>query len=361
MVAGRFGAGQPKMKSDELRAGQGSQLLSVQYLRAVAAILVVLFHQLQGRNPLFRLGSHGVDLFFVISGFIMIAITDGRPITPARFMLDRIARIAPMYWIATGAAVLWMLAIGHFYEATVSPVDILRSLFFIPSFNAHGRLEPTIYLGWTLNYEMFFYTAFALTLFLPTRLRLPVLTGAALASVLVGRLTHPQNAVGITYSSPIILNFVAGAWLGRAYGFRLIGSYVRMMSGDLAVILALAACALLYRNLIYGVAASAVLAAFLMAEKSKLLPRSAVLLALGNASYSTYLFQQLAFEGVDILKVHSSTLQRHASFLQLADITAAVGLGLLAYLFVQRPVTAAARRLIKILTGQAASLKPEAA
>ena len=113
----------------------------------------------------------------------------------------------------------------------------------------------------------------------------------------MGRLTHPQNAVGITYSSPIILNFVAGAWLGRAYGFRLIGSYVRMMSGALAVILALAACALLYRNLIYGVAASAVLAAFLMAEKSKLLPRSAVLLALGNASYSTYLFQQLAFEG----------------------------------------------------------------
>ncbi len=77
-------------------------IASIQYLRGAAAIAVVIFHQFQGRAyGLFDLGKYGVDLFFVISGFLMVAMTESRETTPIGFLKDRIVRIVPLYWTAT--------------------------------------------------------------------------------------------------------------------------------------------------------------------------------------------------------------------------------------------------------------------
>src|SRR5690606_27058234 len=78
------------------------RLHGIQYLRAVAALGVVVFHAAERSGTHFAIGAAGVDVFFVISGFIMWVITSQRAPSPAAFLRDRIERIAPLYWIATG-------------------------------------------------------------------------------------------------------------------------------------------------------------------------------------------------------------------------------------------------------------------
>lgn len=118
----------------------GATLWSIQYLRAFAAIGVVVSHQMQMRSAVFQLGEHGVDMFFAISGFIMVALTDRRKVTPLSFMLDRIARIVPPYWIATAAAILASALGLHFYHASSDLAHLSKSLLFIPAFNHWGKI-----------------------------------------------------------------------------------------------------------------------------------------------------------------------------------------------------------------------------
>jgi exopolysaccharide production protein ExoZ len=123
---------------------QKQELYSIQYLRAVASLSVLAFHLTDryGGSPL--VGSSGVDIFFVISGFIMWVTTADRQVTPAEFAKRRIVRIVPNYWIATVATALlvwarpnWMY--GHeldlsrlsglfsFYRRSLGPSSCLLS------------------------------------------------------------------------------------------------------------------------------------------------------------------------------------------------------------------------------------------
>src|SRR3546814_17001958 len=77
-------------------------LYVIQYLRAFAALAVVIFHAAERTGHHFAIGAAGVDVFFVVSGFIMMAISDRRPTRPLTFLRDRILRIAPSYWLVTG-------------------------------------------------------------------------------------------------------------------------------------------------------------------------------------------------------------------------------------------------------------------
>ena len=86
------------------------RLDGIQHLRALAAIGVVLFHAAERSGLHFTIGAAGVDVFFVISGFIMWIITAGRPVTPNAFLRERILRIVPLYWLATAVMVFGALA-----------------------------------------------------------------------------------------------------------------------------------------------------------------------------------------------------------------------------------------------------------
>lgn len=109
-----------------------------------------------------RRGFMGVDLFFVISGFIMAwaCVLSGRPQDgPISFSIKRLFRIVPSYWIAT-VVVLYVLGQGTIHD------DLRTSLLFMPldltpapfyGYAVHG-------VGWTLNYEMLFYALFAAAL-----------------------------------------------------------------------------------------------------------------------------------------------------------------------------------------------------
>jgi peptidoglycan/LPS O-acetylase OafA/YrhL len=185
-------------------------LLNLHLLRAVAALAVVYFHTTSeaGLNLPVNIGGHGVDVFFVISGFI-IAYIGAR--TPDRFFVRRLIRIVPFYWAATlaifGAAAL----APHLLRSTrADAVQLLCSLFFVPRETTYAGTVPTLVLGWSLNYEMYFYVVFALALAVAPK-RAPIACSVAIAAIAIGisasGITHPSVRF---YARPIVFEFVFG-------------------------------------------------------------------------------------------------------------------------------------------------------
>lgn len=201
-----------------------SVVLPIQYMRGVAALMVVWHHargQLPGLSALLPngFGAHGVDLFFVISGFIMVLTTTSTETTPWRFLKRRLVRVVPLYWLVTLAlVVLTMVSPNLLNTVKPTPSTTLMSLLFIPhiSVGNPGMPWPILVPGWTLNYEMFFYAMFALSLFAPKPLAW--LLSALVALVGVGWLLGPfESPISKTYTSPLLLEFAAGACIGRLW------------------------------------------------------------------------------------------------------------------------------------------------
>jgi exopolysaccharide production protein ExoZ len=175
-------------------------IYNIQILRAIAAYLVV-FHHIQSHfvdnhsvAAVSNIGIIGVDIFFVISGFIMILTTSGEARSPLSFWRDRLVRIVPLYWLATfslvGLSLIGLAPTGlHGWDLQ----DLLASLLFIPEVRADGAGMPILFVGWTLNYEMFFYLLFGLALLLRNQLLSVVaLTGLFLGLAIAGRILRPR-------------------------------------------------------------------------------------------------------------------------------------------------------------------------
>ena len=158
-----------------------SNLTSIQLLRAVAAMSVVFFHM----ETVPQLGIFGVDIFFVISGFVMAMVTS-QGTTPGTFLLNRIIRIVPLYWILTTAlAVVVLVEPTLIMSTTFNLVNYLKSLFFIPYFKESGLLQPFLFVGWTLNYEMLFYACMTTGLLVSRRWHIQITVALLLLLYLV--------------------------------------------------------------------------------------------------------------------------------------------------------------------------------
>ncbi|WP_426123163.1 acyltransferase family protein [Pararhizobium sp. PWRC1-1] len=212
-AAFRRAASAPRVVVSPAQAGTVD---SIQYLRAIAAWLVVFHHlsaslssQLGWANG-FAIGAIGVDIFFVISGYIMAMIAARTAhFSPLEFMLRRLARIAPLYWLMTFVfCLLCLLYPSVVNNPGMSWTRLLFSLFFLPDF-VNGTTLPTLIIGWTLNYEFFFYGVVALSIWLSGDRTLLVAalilcTCAALGALIDG------DKIFEFYTQPIILEFVLG-------------------------------------------------------------------------------------------------------------------------------------------------------
>lgn len=285
-------------------------------LRAVAAWMVVIHHMraLLGGvwAPLEEtlIFAAGVDVFFVLSGVVMVVSTHGaaHP-SPRQFMIRRIARVVPLYWLTT-LALLTALAFGlhPIGVADWDAGDVVTSFAFWPDIRADGHPSPLLPVGWTLVYEAGFYAVFGLML-LAGRSAAWLTVGAlallaALGAALPGSGLYAVNV----WTAPIILEFAFGVLLGIWWtsGARLVAvSWSSILGLSLAALLLGAAHlahvahggdlitpgadGAAWRVICLGIPATGIVFAAMIADKRKHIVRNRWLLQQGDASYATYL------------------------------------------------------------------------
>ena len=271
--------------------GGQSKIGTVQALRAVAAVAVLIRHA--GFWD-YQVLASGVDLFFVVSGFIMVVSCwseFGKQCAPRRFVNRRLVRIVPLYWLAT---LLMMVLVCCGENVVPKPVSILESLFFYP----FAAQVPVLPAGWTLNFEMMFYAIFALALVMRPRPAVIAVSTTLVTLVILGWVLGPVSRFNVAF--PLSLEFIFGMTIGVAYCE---GARVAKSLGAVAVILGFLAIGFsqklgfrfsgnvdAMRVLVWGVPAAFVVAGATLAQWSwrPYLSRPAVLL--GNTSYALYLF-----------------------------------------------------------------------
>lgn len=299
-----------------------SHLANVQYLRAIAAMMVVFGHAQHDamvwaektglaftRSHLLPWGA-GVDLFFVISGFIMVHASRGAFAMPgcqALFLRRRLIRIVPLYWLMSAlylaTLVIQLRAIG---KPLPTGGDIVAAFLFWPVDTFRdGFIRPFFTLGWTLNYEMAFYVCFAVALALPRAYAVAALAGFMAGLVALGAWLQPQGAALHFWSQAIVLEFVLGMAIAQAFlqGLRL--------PAWLRAAIVVAASSLLCRDfldaasqpegwitpntlprvLAWGLPAAMIVTAAVLGAKVQASPTAARRwgILLGDASYALYL------------------------------------------------------------------------
>lgn len=279
------------------RSPDPGTIVSLQALRFFAALFVLVSHtgdSLERFSERYgvdlitfpeKLGHFGVEVFFVISGYIMAHVgwnSFGGPRGAWTFLRKRIARIVPLYW---GLTLVQAVFVAVAPKEHFAAVELFKSLFFIPYLNEAGKHRPMLGQGWTLNFEMLFYVIFTLGLLAPRKIGLvaimAVLGGAAMASLLV-----PHGPILL---DPILFFFLAGLALGvlrRLFG-QTLPSVPGVVPGCLLLLLAAAAIDQEWAYTLIAVSAVALSVFTHDARHDSGLNR--ILTALGDSSYSLYL------------------------------------------------------------------------
>ncbi|MCF3638948.1 acyltransferase [Rhizobium sp. TRM95111] len=318
-------------------------LYGVQYLRGLAALAVVLFHAAERSGHAFAIGAAGVDVFFVISGFIMWIISARRPVSPGRFLAERLRRIVPVYWLAT-SVMLAGAAAGLFPNLVISAGHTAASLLFLPMRSpSNGEIWPVLVQGWTLNFEMFFYLVFAAALVLPARFRLAAVAGLFASLVAAGTLVDSNDPLFLTYTSPIVFEFVAGMAIGRLWlAGRLppVAVALALVALSLAGFAALWLLRLPFDETVCGPLAAALVLATVTLDRHGHVPKLALPALIGNASYSIYLWHTFA---ISVVAKAGPSLGLDTPFVLVAATLLGTGCGILAYVLVERPLAAVLR------------------
>lgn len=325
---------------------------SVQLLRFIAAIMVVLAHTTEAmsqRMPAFRdiefwvTGTSGVDIFFVISGFVM-AISS-RPASQDRrvnianaidFIKRRILRVVPLYWVYTLLKIVSVLALPALaLRTTLAPDHTLASFLFIPYMSPWGITQPLLPVGWTLNYEMLFYLIFAMAIALNVN-RLLFCLGAFLVLYLGAQL-YPETTALTFYGRTLLFEFVIGMLVAQLYVYRLPLSLALLMliAGIILISLESELTNRLFRQ---GLGSGLLVLGSIYLERSTLI-KSALerVSVLGDISYSSYLCHSflvplsvtlLAFTAID-----------SASIVISITLLAVIAGSFASYFYLERPMT----------------------
>lgn len=336
----------------------------IQILRAVAAIAVLFFHVerelSRGHPSLFTplfvnsawLGQAGVDIFFVISGFIMYFVHHrdfARPGMAPRFLLRRLVRVLPTYWLLTTLTVAGLALLpGLFNSRLIDWEWIVASYLFIPWQSPAGDISPPVGPGWTLNYEMYFYVVFATLLLFPRRMAILAITGFMLASVLLGLILQPDLPILRMMTSALLIEFQFGIWIACAFARGMtLGNYTRIALGGAALAVFAAAPALYtngdlatwWRLPFFGLPAAALMAVVVLRPGLQAPARalSRVFVALGDSSYALYLTHVFTLRIVDVMLTRLlPPLPVAVDFVLL--FLAAVMVGHLFFLLIERPL-----------------------
>jgi exopolysaccharide production protein ExoZ len=330
-------------------------LVYIQILRLVAAVAVIAFHALGAPPKGFEVpesvisfalsyGGRGVDLFFVISGFVIFYATHRAPLTPAEFLRRRVERIVPLYFFVIFAVTVLAVTLPATFGAPdwYTPRHIIKSLAFIAF--TDGEM-PVVYVGWSLEYEMYFYLAATLLMAMTRNVWRNIVVMFS-AAALLGQIPGVATALGNTafFADAMILEFVLGVIVGHLF--------VNGRTGWPTAVAAACAIAVLLvtdpanRVIVSGVPAACLVAAAAWSSRRRTDPSwpERALARLGDASYSIYLAQ---VQSVSLISMLIAGFAPAIPPLLLLAVTTCivVALGLALNILVERPLLKLCRRL----------------
>jgi exopolysaccharide production protein ExoZ len=348
---------------------------SLQAGRAIAAMLVVLFHLggnlakdkyfgIPALHVPFSFGSAGVEFFFVLSGFIILTahhLDIGQPSRLGEYLRKRLLRIFPTYWLVFLPVFLVALAVPSMRAGVPHDVStIIQSLLLIPQDIAavEGTGAPVIIVAWSLQYEMLFYLFFALLI---ANARLAGLASACIVGFYSVGLVMGADALPFPLSfagQDYVLLFAMGmlvAWAVARDRPAVQSKFNLAIGAGLSLFLVVALDVVLqtgvfekFRTLLYGVAASAIVLGLVTAENNgKVYLGHRWLQVLGDASYAIYLIH---FPLISVLcKIAIAMhLQRWglvgAALSFVVIFVACLSVGVLFHIWLERPIAAYFRR-----------------
>jgi exopolysaccharide production protein ExoZ len=329
-------------------------LFNLQILRGMAALGVVFYHTNFRLAGDWRTEFFGVATFFVISGFIMCFITRDNA---DDFLKMRFIRIVPMYWLGILALLFLMFRFALFNPATwlnapsSRPEEPLwsyvgRSVLFLPS---EGL--PILGVGWTLNFEIYFYVVFAVALWINRRLA-PLIVAAFLMAVFYSDGTVCTLFVCHYYSHHYVHFFLAGIVV--YYAWRFVARYLPRMP---TIIVGGSVIAISYGSQFvhpwwaqtvepqlgwwWSVAPPVIIVACaLFAETSSAVVRWKPLILIGDASYAIYLTHTILFEAsrVSMERWFGLPAPKESVVMMLIYLVVAVVAGVAVHLLVEKPM-----------------------
>ncbi len=337
------------------------QLVGIQYLRGIAAVMVAVHHTLEesygatnmtGRAPdwFTTLGAAGVDIFFVISGLVMLLSSFGTEgaVRPLTFLRKRFLRIFPLYWLCLLGLFLCWLA-GFYQSLEPDPRFMLRNAMLWPG----ERLALGV--SWTLSYELYFYGIFAVMLFARSRAIAVAGTLAVLcAGIVIAPLLAPSEPVR-RMGDLIVLEFTLG--FSVAYGlaaFRQLRGLAWVALPGFAMIAASTILSPIAttnelpmpeRLLGWGLGGALVVLGFAALREAPT-PFHRPLKLIGDASYAIYLTHPFLMLGYAFALKHVAVLRESPQPLIAAGVVGACVLaGIAVHLMVEKPMLRPVRKV----------------
>lgn len=364
---------------------------NIQALRAVAAFIVAIYHVQPmirdnfGGNWQTNFGAAGVDIFFIVSGFVMVHSCSYKKVTPMLFLRDRVVRIYPLWWAAL-AVLLFLYFIG-FQPAglhSLTSADVVSSIILAAQVRSVGTLDPILTLGWTLVYEVYFYMLFALCLNARRLSHAVICLGVYLGAtiVLVPYFTEEStNPILRFYANPIMLEFFFGCVLGLVYTYLqnrpkalfemnkadslricsliakfsgwafLIGGFALILGYDYYTADDVVHTSAHFAK--FGLAAFLIVSGSLMLEYCGCRVKSKWVLLLGSASYSLYLFHMVIMQA--IIKILAFLLPRSSEQIDqfgavIVALTGAIFLSIWIHMRFEVPITSILKRTLSDLS-----------
>jgi len=287
---------------------------SIQLLRGIACILVVLLHITINCEEktggiflfnIFKFGGSGVDIFFVLSGFI-ITYTNftyiGKPFTGVKYLKRRFIRIFPIYWIIITCLILLQILLPDFYNTKFDTgiFNIIQTYLLLPG---HVMLNG---VSWSLTNELFFYLLYALAIVIPQKKISFYLLIIYFCILIVFAIIGPVNLLGSSsltiFLFPMNIEFILGVFVVLIvnsilpkYVFPILivgivifmfGAFLNDRNIDLSRSFSNQA---LNRVLLFGIPSFLIILALVKMELTKNIYLHSIFLKLGDASYSIYL------------------------------------------------------------------------
>lgn len=325
-----------------------SKLNNLQALRAFAAINVVIYHTL-GNADKYGFGAHwlsylaewgrvGVDLFFVLSGFIMVYINRERMSTPIRFLKGRLVRIVPLYWILSFGMVIIALILPEMYNPI--PEGVINHFFSSILFISQPNLDrtPIIYDGWTLEYEVLFYISMSACLIAKKDTFVYIILSVF---IILSIILIDLDFLMIEF----VFGIACGLWFNKIktnkfytilslfFGFSalLVTTYYHPIDNDL----------INSRVIYWGIPSIFIVYGLASCKQIS----DGILTLLGDASYSIYLFQVFTISALCKLVKFTDVADYVGSDVLIILVTVITTIsGVLIYKGVERPLTQFARK-----------------